>query len=91
MAERCRYAYRKRGKNAVFCKNIPDKNMDYCLKQVPCKQTGRWEAAECLVDHCDWFEPEEMLRAIQENEQVEATPEEEPAAPAPKKKSKKQS
>lgn len=56
MAERCRYAFRKRGKNAVFCKKMPDEYMNYCVKQVMCRQTNRWEASECLVDNCVWFE-----------------------------------
>lgn len=59
--ERCRYAYRKLGKAGVFCKNMPDKEMDYCIKQVPCRDTGRWEAASCLVDNCAWFDPDFML------------------------------
>lgn len=59
--ERCRYAFRKPGKAGVFCKNMPENGMEYCIKQVPCRDTGRWEAASCLVDHCSWFDPEFML------------------------------
>lgn len=51
-AERCHHAYRKPGKNAVFCRAIPDNENDYCITQVMCRNTGRYEAAECQT--CDW-------------------------------------
>lgn len=73
--ERCRFAFRKPGKAGVFCKNMPDKTMDYCAKQVPCRDTGRWEAASCLVEHCDWFDPKfmnQMNAGTEETEQKSA-------------------
>ena len=85
MAERCRHAYRKRGKNAVFCKNMPDEYMNYCVKQVMCRQTNRWEASECLVDNCSWFDPipEPNIGMDEEPEKVVEEPE------APKKTTRK--
>lgn len=43
MAERCIHAYRKRGKNAVFCKAIEGEN-NYCAFQQMCHNTKRFEA-----------------------------------------------
>lgn len=43
MAEKCIHAYRKRGKNAVFCKAI-EGDMDYCAFQQMCYRTQRFEA-----------------------------------------------
>lgn len=53
MKERCIYAYRKRGKAAVFCKLI--EGGDYnsvCGHQYMCNQTKRWEvnnSAQCSL------------------------------------------
>ena len=52
VAERCHHAYRKPGKNAVFCKAIPSDDMDYCVNQIMCLRTSRYEAAECQA--CKW-------------------------------------
>ena len=43
MGERCKHAYRKRGKNAVFCRAI-EGDADYCGFQQMCWQTQRFEA-----------------------------------------------
>ena len=45
MAERCRHAYRKKGKNAVFCRAIEGES-DYCIFQQMCWQTQRFEATK---------------------------------------------
>ena len=87
--ERCNYAYRKPGKNAVFCKYMPKNGMDYCIKQVMCRETARWEAASCMVDNCGWFHPEEMLEGVDlavVEEPAEANAEETVEEPAPKRK-----
>ena len=43
MAENCKNAYRKRGKNAVYCKAI-EGDYDFCACQYLCPNTQRWEA-----------------------------------------------
>ena len=51
MGEKCKYAYRKPGKNAVFCKKI-EGDMDYCIHTYMCPATQRWEAdktAQCEI------------------------------------------
>lgn len=51
MAERCRYAYRIRGKAAVMCKQIKG-DMNFCGHQYLCGVTHRWEvnkAAPCTL------------------------------------------
>lgn len=47
MAEKCRNAYRKRGKNAVFCKAIEGEH-NYCGHAYLCPVSGRWEANKCV-------------------------------------------
>lgn len=43
MSEKCKHAYRKPGKRALFCRAI-EGDMDYCLWQKTCAKTQRVEA-----------------------------------------------
>lgn len=51
MAERCRYAYRKRGKVGIYCKQ-QEGEFPVCGHQYLCPNTQRWEvnkAAPCTL------------------------------------------
>ena len=78
MKERCIYAYRKRGKAAVFCKLIEGGDFNsVCGHQYMCNQTRRWEvnnSAQCSLR-------QNAVKAI------EKLAETQPEQPKPKKKS----
>ena len=51
MNEKCEFAYRKNGINAVMCRVVQG-NYPYCAHQYMCHNTKRWEAdkqAQCLL------------------------------------------
>lgn len=80
MKERCIYAYRQRGKAAVFCKLIEGGNYNsVCGHQYMCNQTKRWEvnnSAQCSLR-------QKAIADKEPKQEVEAEPEK------PKKTAKK--
>lgn len=52
MAERCRYAYRKKGQRTIFCRQLDGKSFPYCAHIYFCPNTQRPEvnkAAPCTL------------------------------------------
>ena len=48
MGEKCKYAYRKRGMKAVFCKQISGEK-NFCAHQYMCWESQRWEANKAVA------------------------------------------